>query len=49
VDEISVHLISIVPGAGTSLFVDLTERLDLQPLEVVGTRSATHFRYRVVK
>jgi dihydrofolate reductase len=45
VDELSIHLVPIVLGAGTKLFDG--DDLALEPLEAVHTPAATHLRYRV--
>ena len=50
IDELSIHLIPVLFGGGTRLFEHLGDNhLNLEPLQVVSTPSATHLRYRVVK
>jgi dihydrofolate reductase len=49
VDEISIHLVPVLFGAGTPMFEDLHRgHLRLEPVDVLPTPSATHFRYRVL-
>jgi len=45
VDEIQIHLVPVLFGAGTLLFENLD--LDLTPVEVIDSPAATHLRYRV--
>jgi dihydrofolate reductase len=48
VDEISVHLVPVLFGSGTRMFEHLGgEHIQLEPIEVIGTRSATHLRFRI--
>jgi dihydrofolate reductase len=48
VDEISVHLVPVLLGSGTRMFEHLGgEHIQLEPIEVIGTRSATHLRFRI--
>jgi dihydrofolate reductase len=48
VDEISVHLVPVLLGSGTRMFEHLGgEHIELEPIEVIGTRSATHLRFRI--
>ena len=50
VDEIRLHLVPVLFGAGTRLFDDLgTKHIELEPTEVVASPAATHLRFRVVK
>ena len=50
VDEISIHLVPVLFGGGTKMFEHLgTEHIDLEPIEAIETRAATHLRYRIVK
>ena len=46
IDEVQIHLVPVVLGAGTRMFEDVG-RLDLEPLESVPTERATHLRFRV--
>jgi dihydrofolate reductase len=46
VDEISIHLVPVLLGAGTRMFEAL--EADLETAEVVDTPAATHLRYRVI-
>jgi dihydrofolate reductase len=48
VDEISVHLVPVLFGSGTRMFEHLgSDHIQLEPIEVIGTRSATHLRFRI--
>jgi len=50
VDEISIHLVPVLFHSGTRMFENLSsEHIELEPVEVIETPSATHLRYRVVK
>jgi dihydrofolate reductase len=50
VDELRLHLVPMLFGAGTRLFDDLgTKHIELEPTEVVASPAATHLRFRVVK
>jgi dihydrofolate reductase len=50
VDEIRLHLVPVLLGAGTRLFDDLgTTPIELEPTEVVASPAVTHLRFRVVK
>lgn len=51
VDELSIHLVPVLFGSGTSLFdgLDLREHIALESLPVVQTRATTHLRYRIVR
>lgn len=50
VDEISIHLVPVLFGAGTRLFDDPGgEHVRLETAEVIETAKATHLRFRVVK
>jgi riboflavin biosynthesis pyrimidine reductase len=50
VDEVSVHLVPVLFGSGLRMFDQLgEEHIQLEPVETVQTRLATHLRYRVVK
>jgi dihydrofolate reductase len=48
VDEI--HLVPVLFGSGTRMFEHLGGgHLQLEPIEVIETRAATHLRFRIVK
>jgi dihydrofolate reductase len=50
VDEIQLHIVPVLFGAGIRLFDDLgTKHIELEPTEVVASPSATHLRFLVVK
>jgi dihydrofolate reductase len=50
VDEIRLHLVPVLLGAGSWLFEDLgPEPIELEPTEVVASPAVTHQRFRVVK
>ena len=50
VEEIRLHLVPVLFGAGTRLFDDLgTKHIELDPTEVVASPAATHLRFRVVR
>ena len=46
-DEIQIHQIPVLLGAGRRLFDTLASRIELEIVQVVGTPQATHIRYRV--
>lgn len=46
-DEIGIHLVPVLFGSGTPLFHGVD--VELEPIEVIDTRAATHLRYRVVR
>lgn len=49
-DEIQIHLVPVLLGAGTRLFDHLGSRsIKLEPIRVVDSPGVTHLRYRVVK
>ena len=48
-DEIQVHLIPVLLGAGRRLFDVLPSEVELEVVRVIDTREATHVRYRVVR
>jgi dihydrofolate reductase len=48
VDEIRLHLVPVLFGAGIRMFDDLgTKQIELEPAEVVASPAATHLRFRV--
>lgn len=48
VDEISVHLVPVLFGAGTRMFQSLHNgHMRLEVVDVISTPSATHLRYRI--
>ena len=50
VDEISVHLVPVLFGAGTKMFEDLHKgHVRLEPVNALSTPFATHLRYRIVR
>jgi dihydrofolate reductase len=50
VDEVSIHLVPVVFGSGIRLFEHLdSEHVQLETLEVIETKEATHLRFRVIK
>lgn len=50
VDEIFIHLVPVLLGAGTRLIDDLRgQQVQLDPIEVIETKEAIHLRFRVVK
>ena len=50
VDEISLHLVPVLFGAGTRMFEHLGQQhIRLEPISVLSTPTAIHARYRIVK
>lgn len=50
VDELSIHIVPILLGAGTRMFEDLgDEHIELEQADVTPGQKATHMRYRIVK
>jgi dihydrofolate reductase len=48
IDELRLHLVPVVLGAGTRLFEDGPSRtIGLRPIEVIHTPSVTHLTYEV--
>jgi dihydrofolate reductase len=45
-DEVQLHLVPIVLGAGERLFADVGDTT-LRPIEVVASPAVTHIRYRL--
>jgi dihydrofolate reductase len=48
VDEIRIHLVPVLIGAGTRLLDDALPHVQLEPTNVVHGPKATHLRYRVI-
>jgi len=48
-DELQIHQIPVLFGAGRRLFEMLPSRIELEIVQVIDTPEATHIRYRVVK
>ena len=48
-DELQIHQIPVLFGAGRRLFDVLPERVELDVVRVIDTPDATHIRYRVVR
>ena len=48
-DELQIHQIPVLFGAGRRLFDVLPERIELEIVRVIDTPDATHIRYRVVR
>jgi dihydrofolate reductase len=46
-DELQIHQIPVLFGAGRRLFEELPSRIELEIVRVTGTPQATHIRYRV--
>jgi dihydrofolate reductase len=46
-DELQIHLIPVLLGAGRRLFEDLPSSVELEIIQVIDTPEATHIRYRV--
>jgi dihydrofolate reductase len=49
VDSIHLHVAPVILGAGTRLFDDLREPIELERTEVVTSNFATHLRFHVVR
>jgi dihydrofolate reductase len=49
IDEIRIHLVPVLLGAGTRLLDDAGPHIRIQPTGVVQSPRATHLRYRVIK
>ena len=47
-DEVELHLIPVLLGAGRRLFDNLDSRIELELVRQLEGRDATHLRYRVV-
>jgi dihydrofolate reductase len=48
-DELQIHQIPVLFGAGRRLFETLPSRIELKIVRVIDTPDATHIRYRVIK
>jgi dihydrofolate reductase len=49
-DEIQIHLVPVLLGAGVRLFDQLgSENIELETIQVVDSPGVTHLRFRVVK
>lgn len=48
VDELWLHIVPVTIGSGARLFEGVPD-LELEPVEIGGTKLVTHIRYRVVK
>ena len=48
-DELQIHQIPVLFGAGLRLFDVLSRRIELEIIKVIDTPDATHIRYRVVR
>jgi dihydrofolate reductase len=46
-DEVQIHQIPVLFGAGRRLFEVLPSRIELEIIRVIDTPEATHIRYRV--
>jgi dihydrofolate reductase len=46
-DELQIHQIPVLFGAGRRLFEELPSRIELEIIRVIDTPQATHIRYRV--
>jgi dihydrofolate reductase len=50
VDEIAIHMVPVLLGAGSRLFEHLApEAVELERIELIASPQATHLRFRVVK
>jgi riboflavin biosynthesis pyrimidine reductase len=47
VDELSIHLVPVLFGAGTQLTEALPAHIALEPTDHTATSSAAHLRYRI--
>lgn len=48
VDELRIHVVPVLLGAGIRLFDDAGPRVELLPVRMVDTAMATHLTYRVL-
>lgn len=46
-DELQIHHVPVLFGAGRRLFEMLPSRIELEIVRVIDTPEATHIRYRV--
>jgi dihydrofolate reductase len=46
-DELQIHQVPVLLGAGRRLFEALPDRVELEIIRVIDTQEATHIRYRV--
>jgi dihydrofolate reductase len=50
VDELRIHLVPVLFGAGLSMFAGIQDRhIELEPIEVIHTAMAIHMRFKVVR
>src|SRR5262249_20130484 len=49
IDEVRIHLVPVLLGAGTRLLDDNAGHIRLEPTSVIEDPKATHLRYRVIK
>ena len=49
VDEIRIHVVDVLLGAGRPLFETLPQRVELEQTGLSRTDGATHLEYRVVR
>jgi dihydrofolate reductase len=49
VDEVILHQVPVLLGAGRSFFGELPEHVQLRPVEVVPAPGVTHLRYEVLR
>jgi dihydrofolate reductase len=47
VDRIHLHIAPVILAAGTKLFDNLSESIELERIEVIESQFATHMRYRI--
>lgn len=48
-DEVQIHQVPVLFGAGRRLFEVLSSRIELEVVRVIATPEATHIRYRVCR
>ncbi|MFI5896169.1 hypothetical protein ACIA5D_39320 [Actinoplanes sp. NPDC051513] len=46
-DEVQIHLVPVLLGAGRRLFDGPSPRVEMQVVRVIDTPEATHVRYRI--
>jgi dihydrofolate reductase len=50
IDELSIHLVPVLLGAGTRMFEHLGDQhIELEPAGTVQTAAATHLRLRIAR